>query len=163
MQDNNKSVRKRLYEIIEVASNDDKASFVYDLIMLIAILASIIPLAFKTYYPFFTVIDAVTSVLFVMDYLFRLITADYKLGDRRAVAFVMYPFTPLAVIDLISILPSITALNSGFKLLRVFRIFRTFRVFRVFKMFRYSRSVSIIAKVIKNSKDALIAVTTLAF
>ena len=39
---------------------------------------------------------------------------------------------------------------------------RIFRVFRVFKSLRYSESVSIIAKVIRNSEDALIAVGTLA-
>ena len=53
-------------------------------------------------------------------------------------------------------------LNSGFKLLRLFRIFRTFRVFRIFKAFRYSKSITIIAKVIRNSKNALLAVCTLA-
>ncbi|MCR5671952.1 MAG: ion transporter [Butyrivibrio sp.] len=39
---------------------------------------------------------------------------------------------------------------------------RTFRVFRVFKAFRYSKSIRIIAKVIANSKNALVAVCTLA-
>lgn len=52
--------------------------------------------------------------------------------------------------------------DSGFKLLRLFRIFRTFRVFRVFKAFRYSKSILIIVEVIKNSKDALLAVCALA-
>lgn len=53
-------------------------------------------------------------------------------------------------------------LNNGFKLFRIIRIFRTFRVFRVFKAFRYSKSIIIIINVIKNSKDALLAVCTLA-
>lgn len=41
-------------------------------------------------------------------------------------------------------------------------MFRTLRVFRIFKAFRYSKSITIIAKVIRNSKDALLAVCTLA-
>lgn len=45
---------------------------------------------------------------------------------------------------------------------RLFRIFRTFRVFRVFKALRYSKSIVIIINVMKNSKDALLAVCTLA-
>jgi len=73
-----------------------------------------------------------------------------------------YPFTLWAIIDFISILPTLTALNSGFKLLRLFRIFRTFRVFRIFKAFRYSKSISIITKVINKSKNPLLAVCTLA-
>ena len=156
-------MRKRLYEIIEVSQNGDKLSFAYDFTMLVAIVMSVFPLAFKQSNDVFIVIDVVTTVLFVIDYLLRLVTADYKLNDKRAVAFFIYPLTPLAIIDLLSILPTLTAIHQGFKLFKLVRIFRTFRVFRIFKMFRYSKSISIITKVIKNSKDALIAVCTLAF
>jgi voltage-gated potassium channel len=91
----------------------------------------------------------------------RLITADYKL-NKGALSFVKYPFTPLAVIDLVSILPGLTVLNKGFKLLRLVRVARLFRVFRVFKAFRYSKNLIIIINVMKNAKSALLAVCTLA-
>jgi voltage-gated potassium channel len=39
---------------------------------------------------------------------------------------------------------------------------RSFRVFRVFKIVRYSKNLQIISNVLKNSKDALLAVCTLA-
>lgn len=154
-------MRKRLYEIIEVSQEGDKVSAIYDITMMIAIAVSIIPLAFKHPNPIFAYIDIVTVILFIADYFFRLITADYKL-EEGAKSFVEYPFTPMAIIDLLSILPGLSVLSSGFKLLRLFRIFRTFRVFRVFKAFRYSKSIMIIVKVINNSKDALLAVGTLA-
>ncbi len=157
-----KSWRKRLFEIIEVSSENDKLSFSYDLLMLCSIIISVVPLAFKEAPPFFHYTDIVTTILFIMDYVLRLLTADYKLKDRRAVAFVKYPFTPWAIIDLVSILPTLTVLNDGFKLLRLFRVFRTFRVFRVLKAFRYSKSISIIINVIKKSRHALMAVCTLA-
>ena len=156
-----KKMRKRLYEIIEVSQDGDKVSAIYDIAMMIAIIISVVPLAFKNPYPIFTYIDIVTVILFIADYLFRLVTADYKLG-KGANSFVLYPFTPMAIIDLLSILPGISILSSGFKLLRLFRIFRTFRVFRVFKAFRYSKSIMIIVNVIKNSKEALLAVCTFA-
>lgn len=73
-----------------------------------------------------------------------------------------YPFGVFAIIDIVSIMPSISVLNDGFKLLRVFRMARAFRVFRAFKMFRYSKSVKIIVAVFKKSKESLIAVGTLA-
>ena len=73
-----------------------------------------------------------------------------------------YPFGVFAIIDIVSIMPSISVLNNGFKLLRVFRMVRAFRVFRAFKMFRYSKSVKIIVAVFKKSKESLIAVGTLA-
>lgn len=154
-------MRKRLYEIIEVSQDGDIVSTIYDVVMMIAITVSIIPLAFKSPHPAFTYIDIITVIIFVTDYLFRLCTADFKL-KRGPKSFVVYPFTPMAIIDLLSILPGLNVLNSGFKLLRIFRIFRTFRVFRVFKALRYSKSIMIIVKVIRNSKNALIAVGTLA-
>lgn len=155
-------MRKRIFEIIEVSKDDDKISLYYDILMMISIVVSIIPLAFKETNSVFKYIDIVTAILFIIDYLLRLITADYKLGKAGLISFVRYPFTPWAIIDLISILPALTILSSGFKLLRLFRIFRTFRIFRVFKAFRYSKSIVIIVNVIKNSKDALLAVCTLA-
>ena len=39
----NKSVRKRIYEIIEHAEENDRVSFIYDIVMLVAIIVSIIP------------------------------------------------------------------------------------------------------------------------
>lgn len=155
-------MRKRIYEIIELSQDNDCVSSVYDILMMVAIIISIIPLAFKQTYTFFYYTDIATTVLFIIDYILRLITADYKINKKSISSFIRYPFTLLAIIDLISILPTLTILNSGFKLLRLFRMFRTFRVFRIFKAFRYSKSITIIAKVIRNSKDALLAVCTLA-
>lgn len=152
-------MRKRLYEIIEVAKDGDVVSMVYDAMMLCTIVVSIIPLAFKTTNIVFHYMDAITTVIFIIDYLFRWMTADYKLNRGFLKAFVRYPLTPMAIIDLISILPGITLLSSGFRLFRLFRIFRTFRVF---KAFRYSKSIIIIVRVIRKSKDALLAVCTLA-
>ncbi len=156
------AMRKRVFEIIEASDGNDIKSSVYDVTMLVAIIVSIIPLAFKQSNEFFHVTDVVTTVIFIADYILRLATADYKLGKPGVFSFVRYPFTAWAIIDLISILPTITVLNSGFKLFRLFRIARTFRVFRIFKAFRYSKSFAIIVKVIKNSKSALLAVCTLA-
>ena len=101
-------------------------------------------------------------IVFIIDYLLRWITADYKYDKKSLVSFIRYPFGVFAIIDIVSVLPSISVLNSGFKLLRIFRMARAFRVFRAFKMFRYSKSVRIIASVFKKSKESLIAVGTLA-
>lgn len=170
-------MRKRLYEIIEVAREDDRVSFFYDAFMLVAILVSIIPLAFKgndapdfrQNYPFFFYSDVVTALIFTVDYILRFITADYKLKKRSVFSFLRYPFTLWAIVDLVSILPSVpfllpsaVQLNSSFKLFRLFRTIRSFRIFRVAKVLRYSRSFSIIVEVIKNSADALLAVCMLA-
>ncbi len=155
-------MRKRLYEIIEVSEDGDRLSLYYDVLMMCAIVLSVLPLAFKTVHRFFIITDILTVTLFILDYFLRLATADLKLGQKGVRAFIRYPFTPWAIIDLVSILPALSILSNGFKLLRLFRIFRTFRVFRVFKAFRYSKSFIIITEVMKNSKEALFAVFSLA-
>ena len=163
-----RGIRERIFEIIEVAQEGDRLSDLYDSFMLLTIIISIIPLAFKQSYQFFEVTDSITVVIFMIDYILRWLTADYKLQKKAVSSFVKYPFTPWAIIDLVSILPSLTALNSGFKLLRLFRVVRTvrvmraLRVFRIFKAMRYSKSFDIIMDVLKRSKDALIAVMALA-
>ena len=122
---------------------------------------SLVPLAFKEEYTAFVVIDKVAAGVFIIDYLLRLITADYKL-QKKGLSFVLYPVTPMAVIDLVSILPSLSIISSGFRLLKVFRLFRTMRVFRVVKAVRYSKSIRMIKEVFITQKRPLITVGMLA-
>ena len=107
-------------------------------------------------------IDRVCVAAFIVDYLLRLCTADYKYERRSIASFLRYPFSFMAIVDLVSILPSLTVLNQSFKLLRVLRMTRAFRVMRVFKTLRYSRSIEIILNVFRKSKQSLIAVGSLA-
>lgn len=155
-------MRRRIYEIIEVSKDGDGTSLLYDMLMLATITFSILPLAFKGSYPVFTFTDIFTTILFIVDYILRLITADYKMGRNASHPFLRYPFTPMAIIDLVSILPTITVLYPAFRAIRLFRLLRAFRVVRLFKVMRYSKSMRIIMHVIENSKDALGAVVTLA-
>lgn len=157
-----KDMRKRIYEVIESSNGHDCISTVYDFFMMATILISIIPLAFKETNILFQVFDHSTVAVFILDYLLRLLTADYKLKGKKGWAFVLYPFTPMALIDLLSILPSLTILSGGFKLLRLIRLIRTFRVLRAFKFLRYSKSVRIIVDVFKKQKNVLITVAALA-
>lgn len=109
-------MRKRLFEIVEVSQENDKLSTAYDIFMMLVILISIIPLAFVSNYPFFDIIDKITVIIFIIDYILRLITADFKM-KKGMKSFLYYLFTPLAIIDLISILPSMSLINSGWRLL----------------------------------------------
>lgn len=155
-------MRERVYEIIEKSSGEDIWSSIYDYAMIIVIVLSMIPLAFKQEYLWSEMIDKVTAGIFIIDYLLRLATADYKFQEKGIKPFIRYPFSFMAIIDLLSVLPSMTVVNSGFKLLRLFRMFRAMRVVRVFKVMRYSRNIKIIAEVLKMSKDSLTVVGMLA-
>lgn len=155
-------MRKRIFEIIELSNGSDLWSSIYDYFMMIIIVASLLPLAFKQDTIVFVVIDKIAVTIFIIDYLLRLCTADFKYGKKSVSSFLRYPFSFMAIIDLLSILPSVTVLNSSFKLLRILRLVRAFRVFRVFKVLRYSKSFRIIMSVFKRQKESLLAVVTLA-
>ncbi|MCR5809430.1 MAG: ion transporter [Clostridiales bacterium] len=155
-------MRKRIFEIIETAKEDDRLSNVYDVFMMIVIVLSLVPLAFKTEYAAFVVFEKIAVVIFIIDYLLRIWTADLKL-KKGALSFVLYPITPMALIDLLCILPSISAVAGAFRVLKVFRLLRTLRVFRVFKAVRYSKSINMIRDVFTIEKKPLITVLMLAF
>ena len=150
-------MRQRIFQIIEVARGKDNLSRIYDTAMIVVILISLLPLALKQTDGLFKTLENVTTIVFIIDYLLRLVTADLKMGKGKK-SFAIYPFTPMAIIDIISILPSIITVNEALRVLRVFRLLRTLRVFRVLKFARYSRSISIITNVFKKQKDLLLAV-----
>lgn len=154
--------RKRIYEIIEKSEGRDKVSAAYDFLMICVIVVSLVPLAFKEENLLFSIVDKASAAVFIGDYFLRWITADYKLKKFSGWAFLKYPFTLMAIIDLVSILPSLSFISNGFKLLRVLRMIRAMRVLRVFKTMRYSKSFEIIGNVLRSSKKSLIAVCTLA-
>ena len=154
-------MRKRIYQIIEVAGDNDILSNIYDFFMMVVISVSLIPIAVKSTEGIWGGLDLSATFIFVLDYFFRLITADYKLKKGR-VSFLVYPFTPMAVIDLLAILPSLIPISSAFRVLKVFRLLRSLRVFRVLKVIRYSKSVSIIIEVFKKQKESLLVVLGLA-
>lgn len=152
------NIRKKIYEIVG-QSEDSKIGKIYDIFMIICIIASIIPLCFIRQNNLFDVIDKITVTVFIIDYILRLVTADYLSGKAGITPFVTYPLRPMAIIDLLSILPSLTNLNYAFK---VFRIIRLFKSVRVFKFFRYSKNIQIKINVLSKKKDALIAIGVMA-
>lgn len=150
-------LRNKIYSFIEPSGEKS----VYDYAMIGIILVSLVPLCFKNSNAVLSGIDTVTTFIFIVDYAARWLTADYKL-KKGALSFALYPFTFLAIVDLLSILPFFLPVASGVRALKIIRLVRSFKVFRAFKMLRYSRSMIIIINVIKKQTPALLAVCTLA-
>lgn len=155
-------MRKKVYGIIHGTGKEVKWSSLYDAFMIIVIVVSLIPLNFKDDLLVFDVLDKICAAIFIIDYLLRWVTADYASDKNPVQAFITYPFTFMAIIDLVSILPSLTLLNRGFKALRLLRMFRAMRVLRVAKVIRYSKNLQIILNVIKKTRRSLATVGTLA-
>ena len=152
------AMRKRIYEIIERGEDGGRAGLVYEVIMLIAITASIIPLMFVKECPAFLIIEVITVSIFIIDYILRWITADYRLAKKGG-SFLLYPFTGWAIIDLLSILPVFSILGQGFKIVRVTRLLRTLRLF---KFIRYTDKIQVLGRVVRKEKDVLLTVLGIA-
>lgn len=151
--------RKTIYNIIK-HSKDSVASQIYDWFMLTMIVVSIGPLAFREEYPLFNILDKIAVTIFIIDYILRWITADYQLPrEKKWQSFLLYPFSIFAIVDLLSILPSLVACNRALKL---FRITRLFKILRVFKFVRYSKHMIILLRVMKKEKNILLTVGFIA-
>lgn len=134
------------------------ASRIYDWYMLVMIIASIVPLMFIEDYPIFKVIEIITVTAFIIDYILRWYTSDIQLR-KGMVSYFIYPFTPMAIIDLLSILPGLNLINPEFKLLRLTRLLK---IVRLLKIFRYSDKITIFLRVLSKEKEVLLSVLMLA-
>ena len=150
--------RKTLFQIIEPHQKENAIEKSYDVLMFLTIIVSLIPLTTKSHTGIFMWLDFVSTVIFIVDYILRLLTADYKLGKGK-LSFFLYPFTFLALADLLCILPSLFLLNNS---LRLFKILRMLRILRIFKFIRYSKNIQILTNVLKKQKDSLMIVGLLA-
>ena len=151
--------REEIYKLIEPSHKDTLASRAYNVVMLVAIIIGIVHLMFRTYYKLFWWFDLISSMLFIVDYILRWYTADYISGRKKPMAFIIHPFTPMAIIDLLSILPIFHLLVPSFKL---FRVPRLLKILRVFKIIRYFEPLEIILSVIRKQRQILLTVLSLA-
>lgn len=152
-------MRQKIFEIIERDENDNLISKLYDRIMQLAIFVSIIPLMFRGQNVIFTTIESVVTILFVTDYLLRWLTADLRSKKKGIWAFVLYPFTLIAIIDLLTILPAISYVNDS---LRVLRTWRLLRILRIAKVFKYYEPLQIVMEVFRKKAPVLLTVVGFA-
>lgn len=153
-----KDWREQLYNVLERREDRTRAGRIYDFFMLLTIIISIIPLMFVRQHPVFQTIEIVTVTVFILDYILRWITADYKL-NRGGWSFLLYPFTPMAIIDLLSIIPIFHFISNGFKL---FRITRLLRIVRLFKIMRYTDKLDLLLSVLRKERKVLYSVLVIA-
>ena len=150
--------REKINIILE-PKQDNLSSRIYDWFMLFIICLSIVPLMFRTSNRLFNVIDVGCCVIFVIDYVLRWMTADLSSNRKRGVAFICYPFNGWAIIDLLSILPTLSLLTPSFKLLRIARLTK---ILRVVKFLRYYEPLQIMLRVIRQESKTLLTVLVMA-
>jgi len=152
-----KDWRQEIFNIIEPLSKKHEVSKYYDRMMIVVTLFSFIPLMFhdEGIWPL-ALINIICTIVFVIDYIMRFMTADYKYKNNSVWSFVRYPFSPLAIIDFLVILSVSTGVNSGLRLLRAARLLHVVRIFQ------HSKSLQLIKIVFKRALRPLLFVASIA-
>lgn len=155
-------IRQKIYDIVELKEVNSLASRLYNQFMLILVVISMLPLAFKEDYAIFAITDMVVVFVFIIDYLLNWLTADIRFGQRGIWPFLRYPFSLPGIVDMLSILPALAFIHDGFRLLRITRGLRILRMLAVFKMVHHSQNMVLVVRTLKESRDSLLAVGYLA-
>ena len=95
---------------------------------------------------FFLWNERIVAILFSIEYLFRWIHSKNRLR---------YPFTLLAIIDLLAIVPFFATLVVD---LRPLKLIRTLRILRLFKLYRYNTALQTVLHGFRKVKDELAVV-----
>lgn len=155
--------RRRTYEIIEVARYGDTASKVFDWSLLVLILANAaaivlgtVPSVAAKYGSFLVAFENFSIVVFTIEYLLRLWVAVERFPDSGPVlSRLKWATTPLALVDLLAILPAYLPLLFPVDL-RLLRLLRLFRLMRLLKLGRYSQALQLFATVLREKREELV-------
>ena len=155
-------MRKRIFDIIQIGSKEDRISAICDYVIVASIVLNLLVLYVGTFQVpsdlklFMNRVEAVTVVIFVIEYILRVWTADYLYPEKTAPkARLTFIFSVFGIIDLFSILPYfLLMLPSG---MVAFRVLRVFRIFRLFKINAQYDAFNVIMDVLKNKKEQIIS------
>lgn len=140
--------KEKVHEIIYEA--DTKAGKVFDVILLLVILISLVLVVLDSvdhirleYHAFFITIEWIITIFFTVEYILRIISIK---KPKK------YIFSFFGIVDFLSTIPLYVSLVfAGSGALLSLRALRLLRVFRVFKLVRYSGAGSRVAVALKNS------------
>ena len=156
-------IKTRTFEILEIASTGDTHSRVFDIFIMTLISLNVIAVILETvesfasqYMPFFEAFEVFSVTIFTIEYLLRIWTCTMdKRFNRPIMGRYRFSVTPLAIVDLIAIIPFYIPMIIPLDL-RFIRALRLFRFFRLLKMGRYSESFKTFGNVLKAKKEELI-------
>ncbi len=157
------NIKSKTADILHSNKNNSKIGLIINISLvaliiisvLVIILESIQPLQNKYGHIFF-VIEAFSVIIFTIEYLLRLwsCTSVDKKHNSNFKARIYYMITPMAIIDLLAILPFYLAAFLPMDLL----FLRIVRLLRVLKLTRYSQEIKIIFDVLKKEKGAFVSI-----
>lgn len=165
----NKTIRQRVWEVVEASEGEDRISRSFDFLILILIFFNVLAVVLETvqtleenYRAYFFLFELCSVVVFSIEYLARIWSSTSQVAYRRPFrGRLKFALTPMALIDLLAILPFfLVFLTIDMRFVRALRLFR---LFRVFKLVRYSNSLRLFGNVIRNRKEELVITATIMF
>ena len=154
-------LRNRVHDVLEVSENDDLFSRIIYLgliglitLNVLAIIIESIDAIAVAYQPYFQMFELVSVAIFTAEYVLRvwICVADAE-GKYRGnlKGRLRYMATPLALVDLIVILPFYLSFIIGVDL----RVLRILRLLRILKLTRYSGAWALFAAVLYGQRRTL--------
>lgn len=155
-------MRKRIFEIIQPDRGNSLASRVFDWTITALILVSVVIVFAVTFdlpgdvRRVLLRIEEVASVVFTIEYLLRILTADLLYpGKSVLVSRIRYVLSPMAIIDLLAILPFWLPMLLPCSMLAL-RSLRLVRILRILKLNRYFDAIRSIGAVLSSKRRELI-------
>jgi len=163
-------IRKRIFEIIEPADKKDIHSKIFDVSIIAIIIINIISVILESFESIrinynneLYYIELFSIIIFTIEYLLRIITSDLLYHNSKKIkSIIKYSKSPMAVIDLLAIMPFFLPMIIPLDL-RILRVLRLTRLFRVFKVNRYTKSLQLIGRVLKRKKEELLITLFVTF
>ena len=164
------SIRRRVYEIVDVpVTEDGRRSSLdwFDLTIAVLIVLNVVTVMLETVEPLaaryrtaLAVVEFVSVAVFSVEYVLRLwsCTADPRYR-HPVLGRIRFALQPLTIIDLLSILPAY--LPASALDLRFLRVLRLMRILRVLKLGRYSEAVGVLTDVLRSRREELIVMLML--
>ena len=155
----NEKRKKRIFDIIQIGKRNDFISRAFDIFIVAVILVNLAILFMETfeqlnqYTSIFRGIEAVTVVIFCIEYMLRIWTAEYLYPDQKGLKAVLrFLLSFDGIVDLCTILPFFFL--SGFV---VFRMLRVVRIFHLFRINAYYDSFNVITSVLYEKRNQIIS------
>lgn len=154
--------KRRIFEILELAEADDLLSRIFDIFILSLISLNVVAVILQTvsrlsdnYASFFYLFELFSVATFTVEYLLRIwsCTADERFSAPLT-GRLRFAITPMALVDLIAILPFYLPFAVSLDL-RFVRAIRLLRLLRLFKLGRYSTSLKTLGNIFRQKKEEL--------
>ncbi|MCL5264582.1 MAG: ion transporter [Chloroflexi bacterium] len=158
-----RSLREKIHVILDPKVGDEIEDRLYDAFMVPLIFLNILSVILETeetiyaeYSSLLWTFEVFSVIIFTIEYALRLwsCTADDEF-IKPVMGRIRYALTPMALVDLVSILPFYLPMFIPFDL-RFVRALRLLRLFRLLKSARYSNSLHTIGYVLKSKKEQLV-------